>query len=36
MNITKLIKNDEVLSRFDFEVTYRIVFRLEELGLLGK
>ena len=36
MNISKLIKFDEVLSRFDFETVYRVIMRLKELGLLNK
>ena len=34
MNITELIKNDEILSRYDFETVYVIVLHLKNLGLL--
>lgn len=34
MNITELIKNDDLLSIYDFETVYVIVLQLKNLGLL--
>jgi hypothetical protein len=36
LNIAKLIKEDEVLSRFDFETVYRVILRLVEIGNISK
>ena len=37
MNFTELIKEDEVLSRYDFEIVYNILLRLLRLGyIMGK
>ena len=34
MNFTKLIKGDEVLSHYDFDVVYVILLRLKKLGYI--
>lgn len=34
MNIAELIKGDYVLSVYDFDVTYIIIRRLKDLGLI--
>lgn len=36
MNITELIKNDELLSYYNFEEVYIIISRLKQLGLFGR
>lgn len=37
MNFTDLIKNDDVLSQYDFEVVYAVILRLLSLGyVMGK
>ena len=37
MNFTELIKNDDVLSKYDFETAYSIILRLLSLGyIMGK
>jgi hypothetical protein len=37
MNFTELIKNDDVLSKYDFETAYAIILRLLSLGyIMGK
>lgn len=37
MNFTELIKNDNVLSKYDFETVYAIILRLLSLGyVMGK
>lgn len=35
MNLSELIKNDEVLSAFDFETVYVIIVRLKNLGYIS-
>lgn len=34
MNITELIKNDEILSKLPFAEAYATIYRLREMGLL--
>ena len=34
MNFTQLIKNDNVLSAYDFETVYIIMLRLANLGYI--
>ena len=37
MDFSKLIKEDEILSRYDFETVYSILMRLLRLGyIMGK
>lgn len=37
MNFTELIKNDEVLSKYDFKTVYSVIMRLLRLGyIMGK
>ena len=37
MNFTDLIKNDDVLSQYDFETVYSVILRLLSLGyVMGK
>lgn len=37
MDFSKLIKEDEILSRYDFETVYTILMRLLRLGyIMGK
>lgn len=36
MNFTQLIKNDNVLSAYDFATVYQVLLRLKHLGLLCK
>lgn len=37
MNFTEIIKNDDVLSKYDFETVYTILMRLLRLGyIMGK
>lgn len=37
MNFADLIKNDDVLSQYDFEVVYAVILRLLSLGyVMGK
>lgn len=34
MNITEIIKKDDILSYYDFDMVYMILFRLKRLGYL--
>lgn len=34
MNYTELIKNDDILSYYDFETVYIILLRLKHLNLI--
>ena len=36
LNIAKMIKEDEVLSKLDFETVYRTILRLVEIGNVRK
>lgn len=37
MNFAELIKNDDILSKYDFETVYAILMRLLRLGyVMGK
>lgn len=36
MNFNELIKNDAVLSAYDYGLTYQIILRLDALGILCK
>ena len=36
MNISELIKNDNVLNKLDYETAYRIIIRLIELGYMPR
>ena len=37
MNFAEIIKNDDVLSKYDFEVVYSVMLRLLSLGyIMGK
>ena len=36
LNIAKMIKEDEVLSKLDFETVYRAILRLVEIGNASK
>lgn len=37
MNFTELIKNDDVLSKYDFKTVYSVIMRLLRLGyIMGK
>lgn len=35
MNISELIKNDNILSQYKFEEVYIVIIRLFELGYIG-
>ena len=35
MNISEVIKNDNLLSQYDYEIVYKIILRLFELGYIG-
>ena len=35
MRLTELIKNDNILSQYDYEQVYIIILRLMDLGYIG-
>lgn len=35
MNLSELIKNDNILNQYDFEQVYVIILRLMDLGYIG-
>lgn len=35
MNISEIIRKDNVLSQYDYDVVYTIILRLFDLGYIG-